>query len=78
MRKPNTAMLEMGLRDFNGDRSQAWMVGDRMTDVEAGHRAGFRSVFIEGTEDPSISSFHPPEAVARNFIEVCDWIIDHS
>ena len=77
MRKPNPGMLNCGVRDFNVDRKQSWMVGDRMTDVEAGHKAGMRSVFLEGTEDYESSSFVPPEFVAGNFEEVSNFIISH-
>ena len=77
MRKPNPGMLNYGVRDFNVNRKQSWMVGDRMTDVVAGHRAGMKSIFLKGTEDHESSSFAPPNFVARNFLEIHDFIIAH-
>lgn len=52
MRKPNPGMLLMGARDHSIDLTQSWMVGDRWTDVEAGARAGCRTVLLEGVEAP--------------------------
>lgn len=77
-RKPNPGMLEAGSKDFNVDAKVSWMIGDRMTDVEAGHRANMKSIFIEGTEDPSESEFAPPEFIAKDFLELCDFIIENS
>ena len=77
MRKPNPGMLDCGVRDFNVNRKKSWMVGDRMTDVAAGHRAGMRSVFLKGTENHGLSPFSPPEFVAGNLLEASDFIVTH-
>ena len=74
MRKPNPGMLEEGIKNFDVDISQSWMVGDRMTDVEAGHRAGMKSVFLKGTEDPAHSDFPSAEFIAENFMELATFI----
>ena len=73
-RKPNPGMLEEGIKNFDVDISQSWMVGDRMTDVEAGHRAGMKSVFLKGTEDPAHSDFPSAEFIAENFMELATFI----
>ncbi len=74
MRKPGPGMLEAGVRDHNVDRTVSWMVGDRMTDVEAGHRAHMKSVFLHGTEDPAESSFDDAEYYAQDFLELSRYI----
>jgi histidinol-phosphate phosphatase family protein len=74
MRKPAPGMLEAGVRDHNVDRNLSWMVGDRMTDVEAGHRAQMKSVFLYGTEDPSQSRFDSAEYYAPTFTDVARYI----
>jgi histidinol-phosphate phosphatase family protein len=75
LRKPNPGMLLDGARDHRLDLRRSWMVGDRMTDVEAGHRAGFQTVLLSGTEDPSKSDFLAPTFVANGLIECADMII---
>lgn len=74
MRKPSPGMLDAGVHDHNVERSVSWMVGDRMTDVEAGHRAKMRTVFLSGTEDPAQSPFDPPDYFADTFPDLAQYI----
>jgi D-glycero-D-manno-heptose 1,7-bisphosphate phosphatase len=46
-RKPAPGMLLEAARDLNLDLGSSVMVGDRWRDVEAGQRAGCRTVFID-------------------------------
>lgn len=73
-RKPNPGMLLDASSDHGIDLKQSWMIGDRMTDVEAGHRAGCRSIFLTGVETPEQSPFAPPEFVANDLLEAAEWI----
>lgn len=50
VRKPHPGMLLRGALDHRADLGQSWMVGDRISDVVAGHRAGCRTVLLAGTE----------------------------
>ena len=52
IRKPNPGMLLRGALDHSVDLKQSWMVGDRWSDVEAGQKAGCRTVFLRGVEAP--------------------------
>ncbi len=60
-RKPNPGMLLQGASEYNVDLGQSWMVGDKMVDVEAGHRAGVRSILVGNHDDPGKSTFRGPE-----------------
>jgi len=46
-RKPKPGLLLTAARDFEVDLSASFMVGDRWRDVEAGRRAGCRTIFID-------------------------------
>ena len=46
-RKPKPGMLLRAARELNIDLSQSWMVGDRWRDVDCGHAAGCRTIFID-------------------------------
>lgn len=60
-RKPNPGMLLEAASWYRLDLKRSWMIGDRMTDVEAGHRAGTRTVLL-GTQDrPEEHPYLPPE-----------------
>jgi D-glycero-D-manno-heptose 1,7-bisphosphate phosphatase len=45
-RKPKPGMLLHAARELNIDLAQSWMVGDRWRDVDCGHAAGCRTIFI--------------------------------
>lgn len=46
LRKPKPGMLLQAARELNIDLSQSWMIGDSACDVEAGTRAGSRTILI--------------------------------
>lgn len=74
-RKPNPGMLLEAAAWYNLDLSRSWMIGDRMTDVEAGHRAGTKSALIGTAERPENSIFLPPEVHAPNLLVAAQEII---
>jgi D-glycero-D-manno-heptose 1,7-bisphosphate phosphatase len=46
-RKPMPGMLYRAAREHGLDLAQSWMVGDILDDIEAGRRAGCRTVLID-------------------------------
>lgn len=46
-RKPRAGMLLRAADEMSIDLTQSWMIGDRPTDVQAGHRSGCRTVLVE-------------------------------
>jgi D-glycero-D-manno-heptose 1,7-bisphosphate phosphatase len=74
-RKPNPGMLLQAAQEYRIDLGASWMIGDRMTDVEAGHRAGTQTILFNSLEKPEDSKFAPPRAVCTTIDEVADFII---
>ncbi|MCX6994041.1 MAG: HAD-IIIA family hydrolase [Kiritimatiellaeota bacterium] len=52
-RKPAPGMLQAMARKHNLDLAASWMVGDAETDIEAGRRAGCRTIRVNGDEATS-------------------------
>ncbi len=46
LRKPKPGMLHQASRELAIDLSRSWMVGDSQCDVEAGRRAGCRTILV--------------------------------
>lgn len=46
-RKPKPGMILRAATDLNIDLAQSWMVGDRWRDIDCGHAAGCRTIFID-------------------------------
>jgi histidinol-phosphate phosphatase family protein len=67
-RKPGPGMLLEGARDLGIDLTRSWMIGDRGGDLEAGHRAGARSILVrtgEGTAASTAGADHVAETFAE-------------
>lgn len=52
-RKPNPGMLLEAAAKHHLDLAASWMVGDQERDVEAGRRAGCRTVFVGSAPPPA-------------------------
>lgn len=66
-RKPRPGMLRRAAADLGIDLSASWFLGDILDDIEAGTRAGCRTVLIDlGTEAPPAFPDRRPTAVARD------------
>ena len=46
-RKPKPGLLTNAARELGIDLMQSWMVGDRWRDIDCGHTAGCRTIFID-------------------------------
>ncbi len=66
-RKPNPGMLFKAARDLDIDISNSYMVGDRISDLEAGRNAGCRQGFLV---DSFYWDIHAPKAKAAGFATV--------
>lgn len=66
-RKPQPGMLLQAASDLSLDLTRSWFVGDILDDVEAGNRAGCRTVLVDlGTEQPPQQLLRTPTFVARS------------
>lgn len=66
-RKPRPGMLLQAAADLDLDLSRSWFLGDILDDVEAGNRAGTRTVLVDlGTESPPDRAMRQPSYVARD------------
>lgn len=75
MRKPNAGMLLAAATDHGIDLAQSWIVGDRASDVEAGHRAGCKGVLLEGAETAETIAACQPELVVPDILSCAKGIL---
>ena len=76
-RKPQPGMLKLAALAHGLDLQRSWMVGDILDDVEAGHRAGCRSVLLDrgGETEWKRSELRVPEHVCTDLGEAADFIL---
>jgi D-glycero-D-manno-heptose 1,7-bisphosphate phosphatase len=75
-RKPKPGMLRRAARELGIDLKQSWMVGDRWRDVDCGHAAGCRTVFIDRGYAEALRQ--KPHFSAGNLAEAADIILRES
>ena len=72
-RKPKPGMLLEGARRHGADLTKSFMVGDRWRDVEAGARAGCRTIWIDyGYDEQSPTT--APDHRCNSLAEAVAWI----
>lgn len=62
-RKPNLGLMREASADLGFDMSQSIVIGDKLSDVEFGRRAGAVTMLI-GTTDSDLSSVTPDHSIA--------------
>jgi len=72
-RKPLPGMLQDAAKSLNLDLSKSYIVGDRWSDIAAGHAAGCRTIFIQrGYTEPQPEN---PHHTCNNVLEAAHWIL---
>jgi D-glycero-D-manno-heptose 1,7-bisphosphate phosphatase len=66
-------MLLDAARDLGLDLSRSWMIGDRWRDIDCGHRAGVRTVFIDCGYEENLQT--RPDFTVKNFPEAARIIL---
>lgn len=74
-RKPKPGMLLRAARELRIDLSKSFMVGDKPSDVAAGHAAGMRAVMINSTMNVMSADECRPEFAAPNLFKAAKWIV---
>lgn len=77
-RKPAPGLLLRAARDHGIDLTRSWFVGDILNDVEAGHRAGCRTVLLDvgGETEWAWSPWRVPDRVTGDLAEAARLITD--
>ena len=77
-RKPGTALFRQAAAEFNIDLAESYMIGDRLSDIQAGENAGCKKTFLlkTGYGTKTISKY--PEHhfnIACNLLDAAEKII---
>jgi D-glycero-D-manno-heptose 1,7-bisphosphate phosphatase len=78
-RKPEPGLLLKAALDLGLDLASSWMIGDILDDVEAGRRAGCRTVLIDNGNETewALSDWRMPQAVAVGLADAAAKILGH-
>ena len=76
-RKPSPGLLIQAASDYAIDLGTSWMIGDILHDVEAGRRAGCRTVLIDNGHETEwhLGAYRCPDAIAADVAGAADIIL---
>ncbi|TZF83696.1 HAD family hydrolase [Pedobacter sp. BS3] len=76
-RKPQPGLLLKAAADWNIDLTESWMIGDILHDVEAGNRAGCKSILIDNGSETEweMNAYNQPDKIVRNINQAANYII---
>jgi D-glycero-D-manno-heptose 1,7-bisphosphate phosphatase len=81
-RKPGPGLLRTAARDLDVDLAGSFVIGDKWTDVQAGHAVGARSILVRtgyGTfSERTALAGVVPALVADNLVSAVSWILRES
>ncbi|MBU0686752.1 MAG: HAD family hydrolase [Candidatus Margulisbacteria bacterium] len=79
-RKPNPGMLKKGEKEFDLDLSKCYMIGDKISDIQAGHNAGVKTILVktgygkDHVNNPKLKELNPV-FIGENLLEAAEWIV---
>ena len=75
-RKPEPGLIHPAAREHDLALGESWFIGDILDDVEAGRRAGCRTVLIDNGNETEWkrSPLRRPDLVARDLAEAAQFI----
>jgi D-glycero-D-manno-heptose 1,7-bisphosphate phosphatase len=74
-RKPNPGMLLEAAKELGIDLERSYMVGDKVSDTQAGIRAGVRATILCRSDDGGEQTETSATFVAKNFNEAVKFIL---
>lgn len=74
-RKPKPGMLLRAARELGINLAQSWMVGDRWRDIDCGHAAGCRTIFIDYNYTEALKQ--QPDFRCHSLLEASAIILAH-
>jgi rfaE bifunctional protein nucleotidyltransferase chain/domain len=75
-RKPGIALITRACSDLNLDMSRSYFIGDQTSDIEAGRRAGLKTILMRTGFGGSDKQFDvKPDYVADDLLDAADYIL---
>ncbi|MCF6159096.1 MAG: HAD family hydrolase [wastewater metagenome] len=70
-RKPKPGLILKAIRELGIDVMRSWFIGDILNDIEAGRRAGCKTILIDNGNETEwiLSSYRLPHYTVKNFLE---------
>jgi D-glycero-D-manno-heptose 1,7-bisphosphate phosphatase len=79
-RKPKPGLIERAAFENQIDLSKSWMIGDILNDIEAGNRAGCKTILIDNGNETEwqMNTIRTPDCITRNINSAAAYILEVS
>mgnify|MGYP003575267786 CR=1 FL=1 len=79
-RKPEPGLLIKAAKDLKIDLTQSWMIGDILNDVEAGKRAGCKTILIDNGNETEwvLNQVRTPDFKVSTINQAAQYIVNFS
>ncbi len=75
-RKPEPGLIDKACSELGISRQDSWMVGDTTSDIEAGRRAGVRTVLLRSGHAGADAKYAVrPDYIAPDLTDAVEWIL---
>ncbi len=75
-RKPEPGLIDQACRHLNIDRRNSWMIGDATSDIEAGRRAGIRTILLlTGYAGSDAKHTVKPDYTCFDLSDAVKWVL---
>jgi len=74
LRKPHPGLLLQAACEHLIDLSRSWMIGNSAVDVEAGHRAGCRTILVRGERSETVAVGVVPHFTVNGLMEAAEIV----
>lgn len=76
-RKPKPGMILAAAKQYNVELSRSWMIGDILDDIEAGNKAGCKTILIDNGNETlwKFSEYRLPGAIVTDLLQAAKRII---
>lgn len=77
-RKPSPGMLIRAADDFSIDLTRSYLIGDKVSDIEAGMNAGCKTILVltgHGKEESKFISEYQPDTIVADLFDGVEYIL---
>lgn len=75
-RKPKTGMLEEAAKDFHLNLDKCWMIGDHLSDIQAGKNAGCKTIHV--LTGHITTPIKEADFAAGDMVEAANYILQYN
>lgn len=75
-RKPKPGLITKAVQEYGINLSESWIIGDILNDIEAGKRAGCKSILIDNGNETEwyVTESRFPDYIASDFYKASSYI----